>query len=209
MSNSDYFPWQDIADGNIFENGIYLFEIKAFNDGKASTGKRMPKARFNCLEPANCRNMTFFDQYVVGTDEQPEDVIAGTMGARSMKQVFTAAQVAKGNNVVELMANSVGSQLLIQLNKYEEKDGEYKGTLKNRAVGMYKIGEREVGITGDTKAKGPAPKSSAPKPMTSPAPVTMLKCTSCGKDIPKAEYSAHVESCNGSNPESSALPVAG
>lgn len=202
MSN-DFFPWDDIAEGNIFENGIYLFEIAAFEDGEASTGKRMPKARFNCLEPANCKNMTLFDQYVVGTDEEPKSVVAGTMGARSMKSVFKAAQVPKGNDLAELMANSVGNQLLIQLTKYEEKDGEYKGTLRNRVTGMYKIGERDVGILGDSRTSssgGSAPKSSAPKiGGTPPAPKTVevYNCPTCGEDVPKDEYSAHVETCKG------------
>ncbi len=199
MANEDFFPWDDIAEGNVFESGIYLFEIAAFDDGEASTGKRMPKARFKCLEPSNFANMTYFENYVVGTDEDPKNVVAGTMGARSMKQVFKAAQVPKGNNMAEIMAGSVGNQLLIQLNKYEEQEGEYKGTQRNRTIGAFKVGERAVGVAADTKASAgkPAGPSSAPPPPGKSDTVETLICATCGKPIPKAEYSAHVESCTG------------
>lgn len=196
---NDFFPWDDIADGNVFESGIYLFEIAEFEDTFANSGKRMPKARFKCLEPANFKNMTYFENYVVGTEEDPTTIVPGTMGARSMKQVLNAAQVAKGNSVQELMANAKGNQVLLQLNKYKEVGGEYDGVEKNKVVGMYKIGERPVGLTADAKkgagSGGPKPLgSSAPPPMTGPS---TLICTSCGEAVPKEDYSAHVESCQG------------
>lgn len=198
---NDFFPWDDIADGNVFESGIYLFEIAEFEDTFANSGKRMPKARFKCLEPANFKNMTYFENYVVGTEEDPGSIVPGTMGARSMKQVLSAAQVAKGNSISELMANAKGNQVLLQLNKYKEVGGEYDGTEKNKVVGMYKIGERPVGLTADSKGRGAAKGSGGPKPLSSAPPVSTapatLVCTSCGESIPKDKYSAHVESCQG------------
>ncbi len=200
--NKDFFPWDDIAEGNVFESGIYLFEIAAFDDGVAGTGKRMPKARFKCLEPSNFANMTYFENYVVGTDEDPTNVVAGTMGARSMKQTFKAAQVPKGNSLAEIMTNAVGNQLLLQLNKYEEQAGEYKGTLRNRVIGAFKVGERAVGVAADAAKAGPGAKppglsSTPPPPGGKTETVETLICATCGKPIPKAEYSAHVESCTG------------
>jgi hypothetical protein len=198
---NDFFPWEDIADGNVFESGIYLMEISKFDDGYAGTGKRMPKAMFKCLEPAQFKNMAYFENYVVGTEEDPTSIVPGTMGARSMKQVFVAAQVPKGNSMTEIMMNSIGNQLLLQLNKYKEVGGEYDGQDKNKVVGMFKIGERPVGLSLDKK-KGAAANSGGPKPLGSSAPAlpsspATLICTSCGKAVPKAEYSAHVESCAG------------
>jgi len=198
---NDFFPWEDIADGNVFESGVYLMEISKFDDGYAGTGKRMPKAMFKCLEPASFKNMVYFENYVVGTEEDPTSIVPGTMGARSMKQVFTAAQVPKGNSLVEIMVNAIGNQLLLQLNKYKEVGGEYDGQDKNKVVGMYKIGERPVGLALD-KQKGAAAGSGGPKPIGSSAPPlpaspATLICTTCGKPVPKAEYSSHVESCAG------------
>ena len=194
--NNDLFPWEDIAAGNIFESGVYLFEIAEFEDGHAASGKRMPKARFKCIEPANFANMAFFENYVVGTDEDPTAIVPGTMGARNMKAAFEAAQIPKGDSMSALMAASVGNQLILQLNKYSEVGGEYDGVEKNKCVGMYKIGERKIGLVADkTKKKG----AGGPKPLaggpTAPPVLETLICTTCGKPVPKDEYSAHVESC--------------
>ncbi len=200
MSEQDHFPWDDITTGNIFESGVYQFEIATFDDGKSSTGKRMPKIRFVCVAPANFKGMAYFDQYTVATEEEPDNVVASTIGARNMKQLFDAAQVPKGNNIVELMNNSIGNHVLLQLNKYEET-GDYAGW-KNKVIGMYKIGEREVGLTAvKGGAGGVVAPSGAPKPANAPvssAPkVDTHVCTNCGKSIPADEYSAHVETCQG------------
>lgn len=190
---NDFFPWEEIAEGNVFETGTYLFEITKFEDGHAASGKRMPKAQFKCIEPAQFANMVYFENYVVGTEEDAESVVAGTMGARSMKQVLKAAQVPKGNSVSEIMANAVGNQLLLQLSKYKEVGGEYDGTPRNRVIGAYKVGERETGLAGDKAGPGTGggPKPLAPAPS---GPETLI-CGSCAKPIPKDEYAAHVESC--------------
>jgi len=201
---NDHFPWDDIAEGNVFENGIYLFEIASMEDGYASTGKRMPKARFKCIEPSNFANMTYFDQYVVGTEEDATSIVAGTMGARSMKQVFKAAQVPKGNSLSTMMANAAGNMLLIQLNKYTDTNPEYAGTERNKVVGCFKVGERQVGLSSDGKPGTVGGGSGGPKPPTmSNAPglaakaTATLICATCGKSVPKAQYSDHVENCTG------------
>jgi hypothetical protein len=146
--------------------------------------------------------MVYFENYVVGTEEDPTNVVAGTMGARSMKQILTAAQVPKGNSIAEIMASAVGNQLMLQLSKYKEVGGEYDGTPRNRVIGAFKVGERAAGVTADKSKKGPgaggkAPGSAAPPP-GSETPSTMI-CGVCAKPIPKDEYSAHVESCTGAH----------
>jgi hypothetical protein len=202
---NDHFPWEEIADGNVFETGIYLMEIIKFEDGEASTGTRMPKAQFKCIEPAQFATMVHFENYVVGTEESPKDVVPGTMGARSMKRDLTAAQVPKSNSISEAMASAVGNQLMLQLSKYKEVGGEYDGTPRNRVIGAFKVGERAAGVTADKSKKGPgtggkASGLSAAPPPGSEASPTMI-CGACAKAVPKDEYSAHVESCTGGHEE--------
>lgn len=212
VMGNDHFPWDDIAEGNVFENGIYLFEIASMEDGFATTGKRMPKARYKCIEPANFANMAFFDYYVVGTEEDATSIVAGSMGARSLKQVFKAAQVPKGNSLSTMMANSVGNMLLIQLNKYTDTSPEYAGTEKNKVVGCFKVGERQVGLMADSKSGGAGAGSGGPKPPTmSNAPglaktTATLICATCGKSVPKAQYSDHVENCTGADDTAEVAP---
>ena len=200
---SDFFPWDDIYEGNVFPTGIFEFEIEAWEDAYAGTGKRMPKGRFRCQAPSNFKGMSYFDQYVVGTEENPTEFNAGTFGAKALKAIFKAAQVPKATSFEELMKNSVGNRLLIHLNKFTQTKGDYAGRDENNVVGYYKIGEREVGLMEDKKASGSTPTKStaklpdAPKPTTEGSKDVMLPCSICGKQIPKKDYNDHVDNCNG------------
>ena len=205
MSNSNnLFPWQMIPDSNVFDTGIYEFEVKECDHtNRTKEDKMMPKARFECVAPEKFKGLAYFENYVVGTDELPNEVVHSTMGARQLKQMFVAAQVPRSENLEELAVGSVGNRLLIHLNKYTEASGEYKGQERNRVIGYYKLGEREVGVTED-KQKATGPKTPAPPttgggaPSTSPPPSpATTKCTVCGKDIPREEFSSHIETCEG------------
>jgi len=203
MSNmSDFFPWEDIHEGNVFPAGTFMFKIEEINhENYSNSGKLMPKARFTCVEPASFKGMAHFDQYVVGTDENPTEVNPGTMGARSLKSVFKCSQTPRSDKLPELCANAVGNSLLLQFGQPTEDDYG----LKSKVVGYYKIGEREVGELKTGKSATPATpaKSSAPMPTTAPPqgtgaakPATVM-CTVCNKPQPVAEFSNHIENCKG------------
>ena len=199
---SDYFPWDDIYEGNVFPSGIFMFEIEEIDVKNMSKGgdsgipKLMPKSRFRCVEPAAVKGGTHFDQYVVGTDENPEEVNNGTFGAKALKAIFKAAQVPKGTSLAELALTAVGNRFLIQFGEPTEDDWG----LKSKVITYHKVGEREVGMT---KNKGggftSAAKSSAKMP---PAPTggsvsTTLPCGTCGEQIPKKDYVEHTDNCTG------------
>ena len=202
----DFFPWDDIYEGNVFPSGIFEFEIEAIDDGYAGTGKRMPKGRFRCVNPDQLKGMAYFDNFVVGTEETPEDFVAGTFGAKALKAIFKAAQVPQATSFEELSKNSIGNRLLIHVNKFIQTKGEYAGREENNVVSYYKIGEREVGLTevagggapaapAKSSAKMPPVKKDAKAP-TKKAKAT-LPCGVCGEQIPRDEYAKHVESCTG------------
>lgn len=197
---SDYFPWQDIYEGNVFPSGIFEFEIESIEDGYSQGDKRMPKGRFRCLAPAQLKGMAYFDNFVCGTDENLEDIVPGTFGAKALKAVFKAAQVPQGTSFEELIANAKGSRLLIHVNKFIQMKGEYAGREENNVVSYYKVGEREVGLTED-KGGGStvAAKSSAKMPPAATGGVksVTLPCGHCGKQIPKDEYVEHSDNCKG------------
>ena len=201
MSNDlDFFPWDEIPDSNVFPTGAFLFEIASIEDGVSSTGKRMLKARYDCLEPANMKGQAYFDQYVLGTDEEPNKVVPSSMGSQNFKKVLKGAQVPKDSQISNLIQNALNSHVILKLLQYkDESPGPYRGTLKNKMQSAHKVGEIEVKVEG-TGGGGPAPglSSSAP-PVGKPPKVTNLTCATCGKSIPKAEYSAHVENCMGAD----------
>lgn len=201
---SDYFPWQDIYEGNVFPSGIFEFEIEEIADGYSSGDKRMPKGRFRCTAPDQLKGMAYFENFVCGTDENLGDIVPGTFGAKALKAIFKAAQVPKATSFEELIANSKGNKLLIHLNKFEQKSGEYAGREENNVVAFYKIGEREVGMTEDKKKGGGTvgkssatlPPSPAPSGASSSASATM-PCATCGEQVPKDQYREHVDNCEG------------
>ena len=200
---SDLFPWEDIYEGNVFPTGIFEFEIEEIDTTNYSRNdKLMPKGRFRCKAPEQFKGMSYFDQYVVGTEENPTEVNAGTFGAKALKSIFKAAQVPKGSSLEELARASVGNSLLIQLNYYVEPAGEWKGREQNNVVGYYKIGERETGAmkaggTASAVVKSAAKLPSAPKKKKEVKKASTIVCTVCEKAIPVAEYSAHIAECTG------------
>lgn len=203
MSNNndlDFFPWDSIPDSNVFPTGTFLFEIASIEDGESSTGKRMLKARFDCLEPVNMKGQAYFDQYVLGTDEEPQKVVPSAMGSQMFKKVLKGAQIPKSSSISNAIEQSLGNHVILKLLQYkDESPGPYRGTLKNKMQAAYKIGEAEIKIEASGGgASAPGLSSSAP-PVGRPPKVTNLTCATCGKSIPKGEYSAHVENCMGAD----------
>ena len=202
--SSDYMPWEEIADSSIFPAGIYLFEIGSFDPVNYSGGgKLMPKIMFVCREPKQFNSLPHWEQYCVGTDENPEAVNAGTFAARNLKAALNASQTPKSNSLEELSKTSIGNRLLIQFG--EPTTDDYG--IKSNAVAYHKVGEREVGplkTKGGGAAKPVATGPTGPPPAGAggPASATRKKpqtvvCTVCNKPIPVAEYSEHIESCTG------------
>jgi len=202
MTTNDYFPWDEVHEGNVFTAGTFMFKIEEINvDNYSNSGKLMPKSRFTCVEPASFQGRAHFDQYVVGTDENPTEVNPGTMGARNLKAVFKCSQTPRSDKLSELAANAAGNSLLIQFGQPVEDDYG----LKSKVIGYFKIGEREVGelkskggSIAATPAKSAAPLPSSAPPVAKPAskPATVM-CTVCNKPQPVSEYSTHIESCVG------------
>jgi len=169
-----------------------MFEIEEINPTNMSKGgesgipKLMPKSRFRCVEPDAVKGGTHFDQYVVGTDENPEEVNNGTFGAKALKAIFVASQTPKGTSLAELAMNAVGNRLLIQFGEPTEDDYG----LKSKVITYHKVGDREVGM--NKKTGGGAPMKAA-----GTAKEPSLPCPHCGNLFKKSEYNAHVNDCQG------------
>lgn len=161
--NANFFPWDDINENNVFPTGIYRLKI-SLEDGMSNTGKRMFRAQFSCMEPAEFVGMSHFEYYVVGTDENPNGINAGTMGARGLKALFKAAQIPPSNDPAQLVLSAKDTECLVALNEYVEKDGAYAGTPRNRIGGYFRLGERQVGVQG-SGGSNPPPMAPPPSPV--------------------------------------------
>lgn len=180
QANSNFFPWDDISEENVFPTGVYHFSVDELEDGMSGTGKRMFRARFTCKAPAEQVGMSHFENYVTGTDENPTGINPGTMGARGLKKMLSKAQVPPSNDPVALCVSAKSAEVLMTMNYYVEKEGQYAGTPRNRIADYHRLGERQVGVTQPLPGQGAPgmpgagpPMGPAPAPMTgapSPAP---------------------------------------
>ena len=117
---TDHFPWEDIYEGNVFPTGIYEFQVEVIEDGYSAGDKRMPKGRFRCTAPDQFKGMSYFENFVCGTDENLADIVPGTFGSKALKMIFKAAQVPKSTSFEELLKNAEGNTLLIHLNRFTQ-----------------------------------------------------------------------------------------
>lgn len=146
MNQENYFPWEETPDMNVLPGGTLHFNIDELLDDVSSSGKRMFRARFSVLAPTECAGMTHFENYVTGSDEAPTAILPGSFGTRNFKAMMKAAQIPPNNDVAMLCANAANAQFMAKVSQIEEKEGEYKGTLRNRINAYFRIGERQVEV---------------------------------------------------------------
>jgi hypothetical protein len=170
QTNNDFFPWDDVPDSNVFPTLTGLFEWTKLEDGESSSGKRMLRSVFTCIQPTEYAGMCHFENYVLGNDENPKGIVQGAMGTKAVKQAATAAQLR-----IDSVANACTlisaqkPQLMLSLSYSRQEGGEYAGREQNRVTAYHKIGERPVQIApkpgSQVKMQAPqAPLPSAPAP---------------------------------------------
>ncbi len=170
MNQDNYFAWDEIPDMNVLPGGTLHFNVDELTDDESSSGKRMFRARFSVVLPVEFAGMVHFENYVTGSDEAPKALLPGSFGTRNMKAMMKAAQVPPNNDVALLCAGAANTQFLAKVSQVEEKEGDYKGTLRNRINAYFRIGERQVEID---VVKGTGAAAAAPVAVASPvvAPV--------------------------------------
>jgi hypothetical protein len=164
--NANFFPWDETPDSNVFPAMTGLFEYSKLEDGFSSTGKRMFRGVFTCLQPAELAGMSHFENFVTGSDENLEGIIPGSMGTRALKASLKAAQVPPNNDIGAIcdLVTATKPQLLLSLSYSKEEKGEYAGREQNRVTAWNKVGEREVQV-----APKPGAVPSQRAPMQAPA----------------------------------------
>lgn len=206
----NYFPWEEIPDSNILPTGFYLINVEEVEDTESqNTGNRMFVGSFKVEEPEQFKGMfTKRDYYVVGTDEAQKSVVAGTMGARSFKKLLNGCQVPQSSDIEKLLHGLKGGKCVARIVQFTVDKGEYKGQEDNKFTDFFKVGEREVGLDNEGKAKSAkpvvvaaAPPQGASVPPKSTAPPVpgadsagqTITCAICKVEVPVLEYAAHIE----------------
>ena len=153
-------PWDDIPDSNVFQTGSYQVvgvELKEIHSANGKLMYSMDVAIADHPKTAMYTNMHYFENFVVGSDEDPEATVPGTwaqsFGAKRLKQLVAAAQIAEKADMEKICASFRGTQFGINLLEYKEpekdRDGnpnQYAGQERNKLNSFWKIGEREPEI---------------------------------------------------------------
>lgn len=164
----DYFPWDETPETDVFPTLDGLFNVSNMEASYSkSSGKRMFKVSFCCVEPKLYKGLYHTEYYVVGTDDEPDKINADTRGMRGIQQLRIACNVGKEvrsvPQFISFMSNTnppVGLRIIHRI----DEEGEPRNSV---AMGGYwKPGTREPMILTNDAGRGkPKSKKQPPKPV--------------------------------------------
>lgn len=164
----------EAPDSNVVPEGMYLTKIVKITEKHSKAGKLMMSAQYQIQEPKALKGQMIFENFVLGTDEDPEAENVATfknsIGARAYKNLLKKAGVSveKTDEVDDIAQKAAGCEIMLSVQQNEQQEGPYKGQLQNRIAAYYEPGEREPQVTGEG-GKAAAKPAAAKKPK--PAPV--------------------------------------
>ncbi len=174
--NLDFVDWLNINEEEELPTGTYRAQVIHAEDGESSTsGKRMLRVGFNIIEPAEYVGIGHFENYVVGSDEQPKHYVNDSRGGRAFKKLCKHANVPDSNSVSTQLATVKGNEIMIAVRHNPESD------FKNNVTNYFRVGERPAQVSqplvgvGASTVQPPAPQPmgmgvpAAPIPLTQPA----------------------------------------
>lgn len=165
MNDNNFFPWDDISDSDTLPSGNFQMKWVKLEDGQSnSSGKRMFKAQYQVIAPLEYQGQAYFENYVTGSEEAPGAILPGSMGTKSFKRALKAAQIPPANDINVVIRGAINSELVLTINEFVEKAGEYAGQMRNRTVGYWRVGEKQVGL-----APAPAQPGQQARPPVMPA----------------------------------------
>ena len=151
--------------------GIYRIKAESFDEEHTSQdthAKLMFVAKFRVVEPAEFENWILRDNFVVGSDEDPEcddpATFDASIGAQRMKELFTKAGVPASS--LGQMALALEGQELVATVKTTVTDRG--GTFAN-IQRYYGLGERQPAVATDNGTPA-STRQAAPKPAAPAAP---------------------------------------
>lgn len=181
-------PFEEIPDSNVVPGGIYPLKALKLEETESQTGKLMYKLSVQITDDpkvGDYSGMVLFEQFTIGNDDdlkaEQVDTWKRSFGAKMLKQLIAASQIAERNDLDKICANFADHQFLGNINYSVEKEGPYAGTPRNRINSFFAVGSREVGIDPKSLAEykggggGSAPKAvpqmapQAPQPAAAPA----------------------------------------
>lgn len=193
--------WDGVPDSMVFPDGAYHVKIAELGEEtmKGDNPKLMYRAEFRIVEPKAFANMPKYENFVWGTDDDPNaddpETSKKSVGARRMKSMLKAAQVQFVPDMDELCAAAVGNELIIMITQKKEPEtkknritgveepNQYAGQIRDNISAFHQLGAVE---TNGTQAPKAATRPAAPRPAAGAAPKPLAKPAAAPKPAPKA-----------------------
>ena len=203
------WPADEIPDSSIVPSGTYTATC-SIKESQSNTGKLMYKGTFSITEPDGFSGLSLWENYVIGSDQDPDaddpDTWKASIGAKNLKRCFKAASVPLTEDMDDLLEAVEGQSVVLEVGQEVDegrKDPKYKGTVRNRIIAYYPLGERSPAVGGSkpapkaTPPAKPAPQRAPAAPAARPAPQAAskertLKCSVCDASVPQSQFGAHV-----------------
>lgn len=161
-------PFGAIPDTDLLPDGIFRFKVREMKDTETKeregkVQKRMFRLVSEVVAPESHKGLLYFDNFVVGTDDDPDaDELATwqtSIGGRGLKKLSKALGVPFGDEEdPEVFCNTIKDShyMATVVQKVDEKEGPYKGTVRNNVTKYWALGEREAALANgaDTTTKG-------------------------------------------------------
>jgi hypothetical protein len=165
----------DVQDSTIVPAGTYQVSVDSLEATTSSTGKLMYKGGFRIVEPKLFENVIVWEQFTVGTDDDPgaEDpqtwLSPKAVAVRQLKQLFGAAKLDMRLEVDQLVAQVVGSHVTsvvkVETQAKLNRDGtenRYAGNEKNRVTRFAPLDQGGVGAAPPKTAANSVPRAVQP-----------------------------------------------
>lgn len=157
-------PLGSIPKSTILPEGIAHFRVKKFeatqtkgSDDKPQ--KLMYKAIYDVVEPDTHSGLSYFDNFVIGSDDDPAaeefSTWAKSFGGRNLRALTDACNVAFGDEVDDdmLCKEIEGAEFLgkiVQKVDDGKRNPEYKGNVRNETKGYFPLGKYTPAFKDDS-----------------------------------------------------------
>jgi ribosomal protein L44E len=148
-------PWNEVPDDNKLPNCIVLASLEALekretkpNENSAG-GKLMFVLTARIKQPKPLKGLQVSDNYVVGTDDDPEaeelDTLKASIGLKRMKRLWKASGADLDSNAtpMKLFKTVKGKDVVFEVTRTKQEKGRFAGTYNNNIVAMYSVAEAE------------------------------------------------------------------
>lgn len=136
--------WDSVADDDVLNKGLYQFRLAGWKEKETSTGKQMISFRWVVEAPEAFVNKSLFENFVTGSDDNPDTFDPTSYGGRELKKTGKAMHIQFDPDVETTLNRMLECSLILAV-----EQETYQGRLQNKVTGRYALGDREPMVFGE------------------------------------------------------------